>query len=172
MKLRDLLILEARLKEEKGNLERLRETLQARGFWATEQQEISLRQADEFTLRALASIILDYYTGIENMFEEIAKVVDGSLPAGEEWHKDLLRQMKLDINGIRPAVITRETFTFLDEYRKFRHLVRNIYGFNLLPERLEPLLTRLPAVDRRLAGEIDDFIKQMYEIIRHSIHIK
>jgi hypothetical protein len=172
MKLRDLLILEARLAEEKDNVERLRDTLQAKGFWATAPQEISLRQADEFTLRALASVILDYYTAIENMFEEIAKVVDGSLPSGEEWHKDLLRQMKLDINGIRPAVITRETFTFLDEYRKFRHLVRNIYGFNLLPERLEPLLTRLPAVDRRLAGEIDGFIKKMYAIIRGSVPVE
>ncbi|QGP92606.1 hypothetical protein MGLY_19920 [Neomoorella glycerini] len=115
MKLWDLLILEARLNEEKENLERLKKTLQARGFWATPQQEISLRQADEFTLRALASVLLDYYTGIDNMFEEIAKAVDGSLPSGQEWHKDLLRQMKLDINGIRPAVIARETFTYLDE---------------------------------------------------------
>ncbi|MFZ5592622.1 MAG: hypothetical protein ACOY81_12555, partial [Bacillota bacterium] len=69
-----------------------------------------------------------------------------------------------------PAVITRETFTCLDEYRKFRHLVRNIYGFNLLPERLEPLLARLPEIDRRLVNEIDGFIKQMYEIIRRSVH--
>jgi len=170
MKLRELLILEARLKEEKDNLERLKKTLQAKGFWATGQQEISLRQADEFTLRALASVLLDYYTGIENIFEEIAKVIDGSLPSGQEWHKDLLRQMKLDINGIRPAVITRETFTSLDEYRKFRHLVRNIYDFNLLPERLEPLLARLPEIERGLANESDGFIKQMYEIIRRSVH--
>ncbi|MDK2894992.1 MAG: hypothetical protein PWQ98_1118 [Moorella sp. (in: firmicutes)] len=170
MKLRDLLILEARLNEEKENLERLKKTLQARGFWATPQQEISLRQADEFTLRALASVLLDYYIGIENMFEEIAKAVDGSLPSGQEWHKDLLRQMKLDINGIRPAVITRTTFALLDEYRKFRHLVRNIYGFNLIPERLEPLLNRLPEVDQRLKNEVDGFIKQMYEIIRRSVN--
>lgn len=170
MKLRDLLVLEARLKEERENLERLKQTLQAKGFWALPWQMVNLQQADEFTLRALASILLDYYNGVENIFEEIAKVVDGTLPTGQEWHKDLLRQMKLDINGIRPAVITRATFALLDEYRKFRHLVRNIYGFNLIPERLEPLLNRLPEVDQRLKNEVDGFIKQMYEIIRRSVN--
>ncbi|MGB9859553.1 MAG: hypothetical protein ACPLQP_06425 [Moorellaceae bacterium] len=61
--------------------------------------------------------------------------------------------------------MSQETFTYLDEYRKFRHLVRNIYGFNLIPERLEPLLARLPQVDQRFREEIEAFTKQMYDII-------
>jgi len=165
MKLRDLLILEARLKEEVENLERLKKSLKDRGFWATASYKPSLQHIDEFTLRALASVLLDYYTGVENIFEQIAKIVDGSLPTGQEWHKDLLLQMKLEINGIRPAVISHETFATLDEYRKFRHLVRNIYGFNLIPERLEPLLIKLPQVDQRFRNEIEAFLKRMYNII-------
>lgn len=168
MKMRDLLILEARIKEEVENLERLKESLKDRGFWATTSYKTKLRHIDEFTLRALASVLLDYYTAVENIFEQIAKTIDGSLPSGQEWHKDLLLQMKLEINGIRPAVISQETFTYLDEYRKFRHLVRNIYGFNIIPERLEPLLTRLPQVDQRLRDEIEVFTKQMYDIIRQD----
>ncbi|MGB9660643.1 MAG: hypothetical protein ACPL5F_01325 [Moorellaceae bacterium] len=164
MKMRDLLLLEARIKEEVENLERLKKSLKDRGFWST-TSKTKLRHSDEFTLRALASVLLDYYTAVENIFEQIAKTVDGSLPSGQEWHKDLLLQMKLEINGIRPAVISQETFTYLDEYRKFRHLVRNIYGFNLIPERLEPLLARLPQVDQRFREEIEAFTKQMYDII-------
>lgn len=35
--------------------------------------------------------------------------------------------MTKEVPGIRPAVISTETKTRLDEYRRFRHVVRNVY---------------------------------------------
>jgi hypothetical protein len=40
----------------------------------------------------------------------------------------------------RPAVLTSETAKQLEEYLAFRHVVRNIYGFELDPRRLDNLL--------------------------------
>jgi len=49
------------------------------------------------------------------------------MPAGEHWHQLLLEQMASEIGGVRPAVISDATRQALDEYRGFRHVVRNVY---------------------------------------------
>lgn len=94
------------------------------------------------------------YSGTERLFELIARQVDGSVPAGEIWHRELLHQMAADRSLIRPAVIGKETAEFLDELRRFRHLVRHVYAFSLVPDRLERLMGRLPEVWQQLREEL------------------
>ena len=53
------------------------------------------------------------------------------MPQGFNWHQVLLEQMTNEIPDIRPAVISEVTYEALDEYRGFRHVVRNIYAFQL-----------------------------------------
>lgn len=90
--------------------------------------------------RILGSILNDFYTGIERIFRKIAEECDGGIPNSESWHKELLGNMALELEGIRPAVITDELREELEEYLGFRHVFRNIYGFQLKPERLKRLL--------------------------------
>lgn len=95
-----------------------------------------------------------FYTGAEHIFEDIARTLENSLPSGPEWHVDLLTQMASEIEGIRPAVISRETRTCLDEYRGLRHVVRNVYAFNLRSARLHELTDGLPACFERVQKEL------------------
>jgi hypothetical protein len=48
--------------------------------------------------------------------------------------------MSKEVEGIRPAVISLETMKFLDEYRGFRHVVRNIYTFQFNEAKLKKLV--------------------------------
>jgi hypothetical protein len=57
----------------------------------------------------------------------VAEVIDGEKPVGENWHQVLLKQMANEVSGVRPAVISENTFVKLNEYRGFRHVVRNVY---------------------------------------------
>ncbi|MGQ9533517.1 MAG: ribonuclease toxin HepT-like protein [Desulfotomaculales bacterium] len=156
MKLHAILLVEARIDDELENMTRLKSSLEQRGLLRGRGARRKL--ADEFVLRAVGSVLHDYYSAAENIFKEIARAIDDRLPTGTEWHKDLLRQMKLTINGIRPAVLRKSTFEKLDEYRRFRHLVRNIYGFNLLPDRVADLLEALPDLDRALREDLQTFL--------------
>jgi hypothetical protein len=61
---------------------------------------------------------------VERLFELIARHVDRVLPSGDTWHRDLLYQMAGDLPEARPAVVSQETAQALDEYRRFRHVVR------------------------------------------------
>ena len=71
-----------------------------------EKNALVKRQPSNYVVRAGGSILHDFYTGIEKIFESIAKDVEKRLPVGEEWHSELLRQMTLDIPGLRPPVMT------------------------------------------------------------------
>jgi hypothetical protein len=98
-----------------------------------------------------------FYSGFEHQFTHIAETIDGNLPHGEEWHRLLLGQMKTEVPGIRPAVISTVTGNMLDELRKFRHVVRNVYTHRLDPERLGELVESTSKNFAQLTAEISAF---------------
>jgi hypothetical protein len=99
----------------------------------------------------------DCYSGFERLFEQIASTVDQSVPSTRDWHRDLLQQMTVEVPGVRPQGISAETATVLDEYRRFRHVVRNVYAFELDPERIEQLATGLRPAFMQASGELEAF---------------
>jgi hypothetical protein len=107
----------------------------------------------------LGSAALDlhaFYTGVERMLELIASDLDESRPATPHWHRDLLAQMSVAIPDVRPVVLQPETGAALAEYLEFRHVVRNVYTFNLRPDRVAELVHELRPtyrlVERDLQG--------------------
>jgi hypothetical protein len=84
----------------------------------------------------LALRIGQYYTAVEAVMLRVAKVVDGVVPQGEEWHRDLLRQASLPIEGIRPHVVSQATAALLRPLMGFRHFLRHSYAVDLDAARL------------------------------------
>ncbi len=97
-------------------------------------------------LRALGSILHDFYCGTEKVFEKIAIGLDGEMPKGTDWHTQLLIRMGSEIEDIRPAVINKSLQNQLKEYLRFRHLFRNIYGFELEWDKMQGLVNSLPEI--------------------------
>lgn len=101
-------------------------------------------------LYAAALMVHYFYTAVEAILERVATALDRTPPSGAAWHKELLDRAALEIRGVRPAIITRALRQDLDEYRRFRHVVRHAYEYVLEWEKLRPLMDRLPAVVERL----------------------
>lgn len=108
-------------------------------------------------VRAAGSVLHDFYTGVEKIFRRIATRVDQDLPTGEDWHIQLLQRMAVAVEGIRPRVIDESLERALEEYLRFRHLFRNIYGFELKWERCRPLVEGLHEVLDNLEAQIGEF---------------
>ena len=66
--------------------------------------------------------------------------------------------MKLDLPGLRPAVISEETFELLADFLDFRHRFRNIYGFELDEQKLEALEAKFSAALEKLKTEVNTFL--------------
>jgi hypothetical protein len=73
------------------------------------------RLGSDEILESAALRLHNFYTGCERVLKTIAVDVNGGMPLGEDWHKRLLRQMSLPVDGVRPVVITKETLEALEE---------------------------------------------------------
>jgi hypothetical protein len=121
----------------------------------------SREKKNSVEVRAAGSIIHDFYSGIEKIFERIATVIDGHVPLGMNWHTSLLLQMGKTVEGIRGPVISDKLISKLKEFLRFRHLFRRLYGFELKWERIKPLFIELEDV-------LSDFKKEIIEFFRED----
>ncbi|NPV78740.1 MAG: hypothetical protein HPY52_00490 [Firmicutes bacterium] len=164
-------ILESRIHDELANIAHLREELEARGFLeragvSSDRSMPGFDKADSFMLRAVGSVLHDFYMAAENIFKMIARDIDRSIPADPEWHFSLLKQMSLDLPTHRPPVLRKDTMEKLNEFRSFRHVFRNVYGFVLSADRLRLLLCKFPAATEALAEDLSTFLKAMRQAIK------
>lgn len=113
------------------------------------------------TRRVIGSILHDSYNCCERIFRLIVGEINGAVPFGFEWHRQLLSKVTHGIEKLRPPVITEQMAADLSEYLEFRHVFRNIYGFELLGDRLIRLKARYLAVFETFIKEIETFLDKM-----------
>ena len=118
----------------------------------------------DFFYKSLALDLHNFYTGCERIFQLIASELNGAVPTGQDWHRRLLSRMRTAYKE-RPAVITTETARSLEEYLAFRHVVRNIYGFELDPQRVERLVTGYPTVWHQFESQMRDFVNWLRTLV-------
>jgi len=106
-----------------------------------------------FLYESLALELHNFYTGCERVFRIVASELNGSVPSEPDWHRRLLERMASSREG-RPAVVSPETARRLAEYLGFRRVVRNLYGYELEPDRVRRLAESLPEVWDRTRAEI------------------
>lgn len=121
------------------------------------QKAQSSSSEQDVYLDSVALNLHSFYSGLERLFELIARHVDSTVPDGSTWHQDLLYQMSRDIPNIRPAVISHSSRQSLGEFRRFRHLVRNVYATNLVPDKITGLMSTLPVLWPILKAELTAF---------------
>jgi hypothetical protein len=147
----ELTALAQRLREALTDLERLVDR-------AEQLRKKAVRTGDDDYWDGVALNLHGFYAGVENIFEDIAQVMDDSIPSGADWHRRLLNQMAEAMPDIRPSVIDEETGNCLVEYLGFRHVVRHIYTFNLRPARLQELVDGLRVCWQKVARDLNNFI--------------
>ena len=108
-------------------------------------------------IMATASMLHSFYNGLENIWLAVAKRFDRSLPDGEEWHRQLLRQMA-EGTVMRPRVISPELAHRLDMYLRFRHFFRHSYVFDLKWSALQDKVVPLREVWAQTKSELNEFV--------------
>lgn len=123
----------------------------------------SKRSGDDYYLDSVALNLHGLYSGLERVFQQIAARVDGFKPTGENWHQALLEQMEKEVLGVRPAVISQKAREQLEEYRGFRHVVRNVYAFSFDLTKLENLIVKAAPLFSRIREELLAFARFLDE---------
>ncbi|MFZ6019867.1 MAG: hypothetical protein ACOYXO_09675 [Chloroflexota bacterium] len=155
------LILASRIRKELDEIERVVE----RANRAMDAARRNPQDADLY-LDSAALNLHDAYSGFERLFKQIAAIVDRNVPSGTIWHRDLLNQMELEISQVRPPVLSHTSIEFLEEYLRFRHVVRNIYAFSFDADRVEKLVQGLTTHFGQVREELLAFAGFLEEVGR------
>ena len=119
-------------------------------------------QPDQFATRALASYVDDFYSGIERICERVAVTLDGTLLTDEQWHRTLLYQMGQS-RADRPPLFSQNLLSDTDEYRRFRHRLRHIYGHELEPARVIALAQKAISLSEDIRQAVTAFCTWLEE---------
>ena len=88
-------------------------------------------------LAGIATFIHNFYSGIENILNQILREKNITVPKTESWHKSLLAL------SIENEIITKHLRDTLSEYLAFRHFFVHAYGFMLEERELLALVNNI-----------------------------
>lgn len=114
---------------------------------------------------ALAIALHGYFGACESIFGRIARELDGELPAGADWHKELLRVVSVNVPRVRPAAISVASAAWLGRLLGFRHFLRHAYAVALDGAELLGHAERVLAGHAHLCTELRAFLNLLSEAV-------
>lgn len=114
---------------------------------------------------ARAAVALHHaYSAVETIFKRVAQTLEQDVPRGADWHQVLLDEMALELEGIRPVVLSAASHQLLRRLLAFRHFFRHAYAVELDARRLEAVrkdaLEAAPLVDADL-DQLDTYLAEL-----------
>lgn len=97
------------------------------------------------------------YCAFEDLFKIVSAYWENHVPTDGEFHIQLLRRMHLEIEGIRPALISDKSYQELNDLRGFRHAFRHAYSYGLDDERVRHLLQRTVKAKEIIFNDFEHF---------------
>jgi hypothetical protein len=153
-------ILKSEILRDMQKLENLFEKLAVSNTKFEEQKEYAFLVESAFYVNQI-------YTGFERMFRNIADSFENSFDE-KSWHKSLLDRMTLDIENIRPPVISESNYRFLDEIRAFRHFFRHTYDFDLDKEKFSIVTSSAMELRKTYKTDIERFLQFIDELLKRE----
>ena len=97
------------------------------------------------------------YNAFESIFKLVAEVFENNIPDTSRWHTLLLDRMGRDIEETRPPLLSDTALAALDELRRFRHLFRHLYRYDLEPEGVQRALAQAHRLQSVYRQDINQF---------------
>ncbi len=99
----------------------------------------------------------NFYCAFEDLFKIVAGFWENDVGTDESFHIHLLKRMHVRIEGIRPALLSKESYVSLNELRGFRHVFRHAYSYGLDDQRVLHLLRNFLSQKKLILGDLQQF---------------
>ena len=115
-----------------------------------------IKEPTAVEVSALATFLHSFYSGVENSLKRIAIEMDGGVPSGDAWHRQLLALMA-NTTAVRPPVLSQTLYETLSEYLAFRHFFRQAYSFHFDWSKMAGLVLKAERTMKAFETEVDRF---------------
>jgi hypothetical protein len=105
------------------------------------------------------------FCAYEDLFKIVAAFWENNLGTDGTFHRTLIRQMVLNIEGVRPALLSDRSLRHLDELRGFRHAFRHAYSYGLDGERVIYLLEKVMKKKTDVLDDLNVFRKKVASLL-------
>jgi hypothetical protein len=125
-------------------------------FEALPGQEVNLTDVKEAIVTGY--YLHNLYNAFENIFKLVASTFENDIPDASQWHSLLLERMGRDIEGIRPRLLSDTSLACLDELRRFRHLFRHLYRYDLKVDGVQKALAQACRLQEIYLQDLNAFL--------------
>ena len=113
----------------------------------------SLPNLSSLELAGVATLIHNFYNGIENILKQLVIARGEKLPDGSSWHRDLLNIVTSN------NIISESTAKKLIPYLAFRHFFSHGYSFDLDKEHIIPLVMGIQGTLASFKNDVDNVLE-------------
>jgi hypothetical protein len=126
-----------------------------------EERARGLQADDPVRLESVAYQIHNFYNAIEDLLKIVAAHFENQISDTARWHTVLLQRMSQEIPGIRPVLLSQESYLLLNSLRGFRHFFRHAYGVPIDYEQLQINLNKARQLYPYLERDINQFFEAL-----------
>ena len=101
------------------------------------------------------------YSAFEDLFKITAKTFENHINDISRYHTELLKRMTMYIEGVRPSLISKESYMLLDSLRSFRHFFRHAYGYGLDERKVDIVLEDAAKLKKIYKKDIKRFLNKL-----------
>ncbi|MDI3525703.1 MAG: hypothetical protein PWP42_953 [Candidatus Atribacteria bacterium] len=112
-------------------------------------------------LESLAYQLHNLYCAYEDLFKIVAGFFENNIEEPSKYHAELLKRMKMEIEGVRPALISEESFKLLNSLRGFRHFFRHAYSYELDERKVSLVLEDALKLKETFKLELENFLSKL-----------
>lgn len=116
--------------------------------------ESSLSGLSFLELAGVATLIHNFYNGVENILKQIVLAVGMEIPQNPSWHRDLINLASSN------KIISESTAKALRQYLAFRHFFSHGYSFDLDKNRIIPLVNGIQKALVSFKNDINKSLKK------------
>lgn len=130
-------------------------------FARLEKRAAGLEPDDEARLESVAYQIHNLYNAVEDLLKIIAAHFENQIADTARWHTALLYRMAQEITGVRPLLLSQETYRLLNGLRGFRHFFRHAYAIPIEYAQLQINLDKVRRLHPRLREDVNRFLGRL-----------
>ena len=112
-------------------------------------------------IESIAYQLHNLYCAFEDLFKIVAETFENHIQDKAKYHMELLRRMTVSIEGVRPLLLSQESYILLDNLRSFRHFFRHAYSYEIDVRKVRIVLEDADKLREMFKKDVEIFLESL-----------